>query len=201
MILKHVWSILTEPRVAWARIREEDKPVIETYIGVIIPLALISPIAGFIGTTQFGWQIGASKPVTLTAGSAIQISIAYFGAILVSVFVIAMLIRWMSETYGEQLSLARSVALAAYTAVPLFLIGVFQIYPVLWINFLFGLPALAYAVYLLYAGVPIMMDIPPEKGFLFASAVLAVGLVALVGLLASTVVLWSYGLGPAFMSG
>ena len=57
------------------------------------------------------------------------------------------------------------------------------------------------AVYLLYAGVPIMMDIPPEKGFLFASAVLAVGLVALVGLLASTVVLWSYGLGPAFMSG
>ena len=72
------------------------------------------------------------------------------------------------------------------------------LYPVLWINFLFGLPALAYAVYLLYSGVPIMMNIPPEKGFLFASAVLAVGLVALVGLLASTVVLWSYGLGPAF---
>ena len=46
-----------------------------------------------------------------------------------------------------------------------------------------------------------MMDIPPEKGFLFASAVLAVGLVALVGLLASTVVLWSFGLGPAFISG
>ena len=201
MILKHVWSILTEPRVAWARIREEDRSVAEIYLGVIVPLGLISPIAGFIGTTQFGWQIGASNPVTLTAGSAIQISIAYFGAILVSVFVIAMLIRWMSETYGEQLSLSRSVALAAYTAVPMFLIGLFQVYPVLWINFLFGLPALAYAVYLLYAGVPIMMDIPPEKGFLFASAVLAVGLVALVGLLASTVVLWSYGLGPAFMSG
>ena len=201
MILKHVWGILTEPRAAWTRIREEDRSVAETYIGVVVPLGLISPIAGFIGTTQFGWQIGASKSVTLTAGSALQISIAYFGAILVALFVIAMLIRWMSETYGEQLSLSRSVALAAYTAIPVFLIGIFQIYPVLWINFLFGLPALAYAVYLLYTGVPIMMDIPPEKGFLFASAVLAVGLVALVGLLASTVVLWSYGLGPAFMSG
>jgi len=201
VILKHVWGILTEPRVAWARIREEDSSVLETYIGTIIPLALISPIAGFIGTTQFGWQIGASQPVSLTAGSAAQISFAYFGAILVSVFVIAMLIRWMSETYGDQKSLARCVALAAYTAVPLFLIGFFQIYPVLWINFLFGLPALAFSVYLLYSGVPIMMEIPVEKGFLFASAVLAVGLVALVGLLASTVVLWSYGLGPAFMSG
>jgi len=201
VILKYVWGILTEPRVAWARIREEDCSVFETYIGTIIPLALISPVAGFIGTTQFGWQIGAGKPVTLTAGSAAQISIAYFGAILVSVFVIAMLVRWMSETYGDQKSLARCVALAAYTAVPMFLVGVFQIYPVLWINFLFGLPALAFSVYLLYSGVPIMMEIPVERGFLFATAVLAVGLVALVGLLASTVVLWSYGLGPAFMSG
>ena len=149
MILKHVWGILTEPRVAWAKIREEDRSVFETYVGTIIPLALISPVAGYIGTTQFGWQIGASQPVTLTAGSAAQISIAYFGAILVSVFVIAMLIRWMSETYGDQKSLARCVALAAYTAVPLYLIGFFQIYPVLWINFLFGLPALAFSVYLL----------------------------------------------------
>lgn len=201
MILNHVWGILTDPRVTWAKIRDEDQSVFETYVGTIIPLGLISPIAGFIGTTQFGWQIGATNPVTLTAGSAIQISIAYFGAILVSLFVIAMLVRWMSETYGDQKPLSRCVALAAYTAVPLFLIGLFQIYPVLWINFLFGLPALAFSVYLLYTGVPIMMDISQEKGFLFSSAVLAVGLVALVGLLASTVVLWSYGLGPAFMSG
>ncbi len=201
MILKHVWGILTEPRVAWAKIRDDNRSVFETYISTVIPLALVSPVAGFIGTTQFGWQIGARDPVMLTSGSALQISLAYFGAILVSVFAIAMMIRWMSETYGDQKPLARCLALAAYTAVPLFLIGVFQIYPVLWVNFLFGLPALAYTVYLLYSGVPIMMEIPQEKGFLFASAVLAVGLVALVGLLASTVVLWSYGLGPAFMSG
>jgi hypothetical protein len=201
VILKHVWGILSDTRATWEKIRQEDRSVVETYVGTIIPLALISPVAGLIGTTQFGWQIGPGKAVTLTTGSAIQISIAYFGAILVSVFVIAMLIRWMSETYGEQKSLPRCLALAAYTAVPLFLVGVFQIYPVLWINFLFGLPALAFSVYLLYSGVPVMMEIPPEKGFLFSSAVLAVGLVALVGLLVSTVVLWSYGLGPAFMSG
>ena len=198
MLLKHVWGILTEPRLTWGKIRDENWSAMEIYLWTIIPLALISPVAGFIGTTQFGWQIGPSEAVTLTTGSAAQISMAYFGAILMSVFVIAMLIRWMSETYGDQKSLVRCLALAAYSAVPLFLIGFCQIYPVLWINFLFGLPALAYAVYLLYSGVPMMMDISPEKGFLFSSAVLAVGLVALVGLLASTVVLWSFGLGPAF---
>ena len=200
MILKHVWGILTEPRLTWGKIREEQWSPAEIYLTVLIPLALISPIAGFIGTTRFGWQIGPGGAVKLTQSSALQISIAYFGAILVSVFVIAMLIRWMSETYGDKKPLVRCLSIATYTAVPLFLIGVVQLYPVLWINFLFGLPALAYSVYLLYSGVPVMMDISPEKGFLFASAVLAVGLVALVGLLASTVVLWSYGLGPAFIS-
>ena len=200
MILKHVWGILTEPRLTWGSIRDEKWSAAQVYISVIIPLALISPIAGYIGTTRFGWQIGPGGAVTLTPASAAQISVAYFGAILVAVFVIALLIRWMSETYGDLKPLVRCLALAAYAAVPLFLIGIVQIYPVLWINFLFGLPALAYSVYLLYSGVPVMMDISVEKGFLFASAILAVGLVALVGLLASTVVLWSYGLGPAFIS-
>ena len=197
-MFKHVWDILTEPKATWELIRAENWSVTELYLRVVIPLALISPIAGFIGTTRFGWQIGSGEPVKLTFNSALQISIVYFGTILVAVFVLGMMIRWMSETYGVLQPLARCVALAAYTAVPLFLVGFFQLYPVLWVNFLFGLPALAFTVYLLYSGVPIMMEIPTERGFLFASSVLAVGLVAVVGLLASTVGLWSYGIGPAF---
>ncbi len=59
---------------------------------------------------------------------------------------------------------------------------------------------LAYTVYLFYSGVPIMMQIPTERAFLFASAVMAVGLVALVGLLAATVMLWGIGIGPTFTS-
>lgn len=198
MLLRHVWEILTEPRAAWAGIRDEAWTIPALYLRVIAPLALISPVAGFIGTTSFGWQIGTGAPLKLTVSSAAQISIVYYGAILITVFVIGALIYWMSDTYGSRQPLPQCVAIAAYAAVPLFLVGFFQVYPVLWINFLIGLPALAYAVYLLYLGVPIVMNISTERGFLFSSAVLAVGLVALVGLLASTVVLWSYGLGPSF---
>jgi hypothetical protein len=43
-----------------------------------------------------------------------------------------------------------------------------------------------------------MMEIPPEKGFLYSSAVLAVGLIALVALLAMTALLWGMGLQPVF---
>jgi hypothetical protein len=73
-----------------------------------------------------------------------------------------------------------------------------ELYPVLWLNMVLGIPALSYSVYLLYSGVPIMMGISTERGFLFSSAVLAVGLVSFVALLAVTAILWGMGLGPQF---
>ena len=80
----------------------------------------------------------------------------------------------------------------------MFLVGIVELLPILWLNFVIGLPALAYSVYLLYTGVPIMMEVSEEKGFLFSSAVLAVGLVALVSMLAATAILWGSGFAPQF---
>jgi hypothetical protein len=106
----------------------------------------------------------------------------------------------MGRTYGTKQTLSQCIALAAYTATPLYLSGIMLLYPMLWLNLLIGLPVLAYTVYLLYTGVPIIMGIPAERGFLFATAVLAVGLVTLVAVLAATVILWDIGVGPVFAS-
>jgi len=161
-------------------------------------LAAIPAISGFIGTTQFGWQIGVGDPVKLTLASAGMISIMYYFAMLVGVYAIGWMIHWMGKTYDADVPLAQCVVLAAYTATPLFLIGIMELYPVLWLNMVVGIVALAYTVFLLYSGVPIMMDISEDRGFLFSSAVLAVGLVAFVGLLAVTALLWGMGLEPQF---
>ena len=63
---------------------------------------------------------------------------------------------------------------------------------------LLSLVAIAWAVYLLYLGVPILMGIEKERGFLFASSILTVCMVILVGMLAVTVVFWGSGLTPVF---
>ena len=47
-------------------------------------------------------------------------------------------------------------------------------------------------------GVPIAMQIPKERGFLFASALVAVGLVMCAALLGATVMLWEMGAMPVF---
>lgn len=198
MELKHVKGLLTRPRVEWEEIRRGSYSIAQVYRQHVLILGLIPPVAGLIGTTQVGWSVAGSETTYLTLGSALRISIAYYVAILVAVLTIGALIHWMGETYNARQPLARCVALAAYTITPMLLIGVVQLYPLLWLSFILGLPALAYTVYLLFLGMPIMMEIEAERAFLFSSAVLAVGLVALVGMLAATVVLWGIGLGPQF---
>ena len=135
----------------------------------------------------------------LSADSALTIAIAYYLVMLVGVFSMGFMIHWMTKTYDTEQPLPRCISLAAYVATPMFLIGIFEIFPILWLNFVVGLPALAYTVYLLYTGVPIMMEISPERGFLFSSAVLAVGMVALVCMLAATAILWGSGFAPQFV--
>ena len=164
----------------------------------VIPLALITPIATFVGTTMVGWRVGEQDSVRLTMDSAFQISIGTFIAMLLVVFVVAKTIHWMARTYDSHTTLARCFSLAAFSAVPLFLVGSAMVYPMPWFIYLLGLPMLAYSIALLYTGVPIMMEVNKERGFLFANAIMAFGLVALVGLIVVTVSFWGIGLGPSF---
>lgn len=198
MLLNHVLGLLTNPKKEWQEIRDEDKSIAACYLELILILALIPPFASYVGTTYIGWQIGWEEPVKLTAASALPIAVIYYFAILVAIFVVGKAIHWMANTYGAEPTLAQCVRLAAFTATPLLLLGVMQFYPVLWLNFLVGLVALSYTVYLLYTGVPIMMDISQERGFLFSSAVVTFGLVSFVAMLAITVLLWGFGIAPEF---
>lgn len=198
MVIKHIIGLFGNPKREWQSIRDEQCTIAKCFASHTLFLAAIPPICGFIGTTQIGWQIGTGAPVKLTIGSALPITILYYLAILIAIGSIGAMIKWMGKTYDADRPLSRAIVLASYTATPLFLIGIFQLYPILWLNMVLGLPALAYTVYLLYSGLPIMMEVSTEKGFLFSSAVLAVGLVALVATLAATAILWGMGFEPTF---
>ncbi len=198
MPLRHVVGLFVDPQAEWGRIEEKDYSVRSCILGHTMVFSLIPAVSGFIGTTQIGWQIGAGDPVRLTTNSAGVIAVLYYFAMVSAVIGVGVVIRWMGQTYGASQPLSKCITLASLTASPLFLIGIMQLYPVLWLNFMVGLVALGYIVYIFYSGVPIMMQISQERAFLFASAVLAFGLVTLVAMLAVTVLLWGAGFAPAF---
>ena len=190
--------LLSSPADGWLVIKKANLSVRDVYIRYVIPLALITPICGFIGATQIGWPVAGADKLFMTSDSAFRIAVLSFIAILVAIMMIGKLVQWMGQTYEAQQPLSRCVNLAAFCISPLLMIGVATLYPPLWFIYLLGLPALGYSVFLLYTGVPIMMDISRDRGFLFASAILTVGLIALVGLLAVMVSMWSFGFGPGF---
>ncbi len=200
MFLSHVWGLFAHPAQEWENIHQEHCSIGKCYCTHVLFLAALPAISGFIGTTQIGWQIGTSELVKLTTESALLIAIATYVTMLVAVFSIGWMIHWMGKTYGTEQELPQGIALAAFSATPMFIMGLMALYPILWLNMIVGMPALAYSIYLLYTGLPIMMKVTKETGFLFASAILGVGLVVLVAVLTTTVILWGYGIGPVFTS-
>lgn len=200
MSLTHTVGLLTHPDREWEAIRNESESVGKLYLGHVLILALVPALAGFYGSTQVGWQIGDGQVIRLTATSALQLSVLFYGAMLAGIYILGRFIDFFAATYEVKDSTPRGITLAAYTATPVFLIGIIAAYPNIWVNMIAGLIAVSYAVYLLYEGLPILMKIPEDRGFMFASAVLTVGLVMFVGLLAISVVIWSVGIGPVYIS-
>ena len=100
--------------------------------------------------------------------------------IIIGVLALSYLVHWMGHTFGSDPSYTTSLELAAYTSTPLFMVGFSAFFPHLWFMMIIGLIGLSYSVYLLYVGVPILMHIPKEQGFIYASSVVTVGLVLLV---------------------
>ncbi|MFT7137625.1 MAG: hypothetical protein ACJAYE_003454 [Candidatus Azotimanducaceae bacterium] len=194
----HLLGILFSPINEWAVIRDKRDSALGHYFKFVLLIALLPPIAWYFGSTEIGWEVGG-RVVRLTTESAAQIMVLFYMAILLGIGFLGYMVHWMAETYEADTSTpAKGIGVAAYTCAPMFVVGLTGFYPVLWLDILLGCAAAGYTVYLLYIGVPIVMDIPRERGFLFASALVAVGLVMCAALLGATVILWEMGAMPVF---
>ncbi|WP_076408552.1 Yip1 family protein [Shewanella sp. UCD-KL12] len=197
MILNHLMGLYTHPKEEWHTI-EQNHEALKSSLSHILLVALIPVICTFIAATQLGWNLGVGEPLFLTQQSALLMSGGMYFGLIGGVFALAYLAYWMAKTFDAEPTFTQALELASYTATPLFMVGLAALYPTIWFVMLIGLAGLSYSVYLLYTGVPIIMNIPEEKGFIYASSVVTAGLVLLVALMASSVILWSVGFGPMY---
>ena len=198
MILNHIWGLYAHPKEEWHTIEKRHESLFYS-LAHILTVALIPSICGYYAAAHIGWSIGATDVIKLTEQSALVMSVGMYGALIAGVFALAYLIHWMAKTFDSDPSYTQSLELAAYTATPLLMVGITALFPVLWFVVTAGMLAVCYSVYLLYSGVPIMMNIPEEKGFIYSSSVVTCGLVLLVSIMAATAILWSMGFGPEYV--
>ncbi len=197
MILDHLMGLYTHPKQEWHTI-ERNHETINASLSHVLLIALIPAVCSYIANAHIGWNPGVGEPLFLTKQSALFMSVGMYFGLIIGVCCLAYLAYWMGKTFDAKPSFSQAFELASYTATPLFMVGIAALYPTLWFMMIIGLIGLSYSVYLLYTGVPIIMNIPEEKGFIYASSVVTAGLVLLVALMATSVILWSMGFGPMY---
>lgn len=185
------------PGVGWERIRHDSPGLGQVLALHTLPFALIPAVCWYLGVTGQGWAV-AGEIMRLTPGSALPMVVLFYLAMVFGVLFLGFMVRWMAVSYGTVATFAQGVTLISYTASPFFIAGLAGLYPVLWFDILVGCLVACYCIYLLYRGTSVVMAVPPERGFLYASAVFAVALVSFVALLGATVVLWDLGPAPEY---
>ncbi|NQY88057.1 MAG: YIP1 family protein [Colwellia sp.] len=199
MILNHIWGLYAHPKDEWQTIEKRHESLMYSLVHILV-VALIPAICGYYAAAHIGWTIGVGEPIKVSQSSAQIMAVAMYVALVTGVFALAYLIQWMAKTFDSKPSFVQSLELAAYTATPILMVGITTLFPVLWFVALAGLAAVCYSVYLLYSGVPIMMNIPEEKGFIYSSSVVTCGLVLLVAIMALSAMFWTMGFGPEYVS-
>ena len=184
------------PKHAFADLAEKRPTGPAVFFRLVLWMALIPPLAAYFGTKLFGWRLGDGDPIFIPDTPLLYICISYFIAMLFGFLSSALVAQWMASTYGARLSFGIHLALISIVAAPLIVGSLIHLYPQVFVNILVLVPALIWSMYLLYAGLPVVLKISPERGMLMASSLIGYLLVAAVSLLGITAYLWVIGIGP-----
>lgn len=203
-MFQHTLGIFLNPDREWQRIRNEQQSFFKVFITHVPLLALIPTVCAYFGVTMQGWSVGAGSVVKLTPDSALILCGFAYLAALASIYILGTYINWMSHSFGVTDAAPKrnyeGMALAVYTSTPVMLAGVVLLWPELWLVAGVFILAACYSTYLIYEGIPILMNIPKERGFIYASSVITVALVLAVVVMVTTVIIWSAGMGPVYTS-
>jgi hypothetical protein len=181
-LVERAKAILMTPKQEWAAIDSEAVDVPALLTGYVIPLALIGPIARFIGFSVLGFG-GIFR---MSIGWGISSAIVSFVLAIVGVFVLAWVINALAPTFGATQSMPQATKLAAYSMTAAWVAGIFYIIPQLAILALIGA---IYSLYLFFVGLPILMKPPAEKTAPYAIAIIVASIVLfwVIGIVTSRV--------------
>lgn len=175
-LVARVKGIIMQPKSEWHVIDGEATSVGQIFMGYVVPLSAIPPIAAFIGMAVFGVGIPLIGTFRVPVGMALESAITRYILGLVAVYVMALIIDALAPTFGGQKSQVQALKVAAYSSTAAWLAGIFAIIPMLaWL----GILAL-YSLYLLFVGLPIVMKSPTEKALGYTVVVIICEIVLFV---------------------
>lgn len=165
-LIQRAQDILLKPQETWPQIAAEPATVASIYKPWLLVLAAIPAVAGFIGLSVLGLGFA------LGAGLS-HLLLSYVGA-LAMVYVLALIVDALAPSFGGRKDFLSALKLVAYGGTAAFVGGVVNLLPGLAV---LGLVAALYTVYLIYLGLPVLMECPPDKAPAYTAVVVVAALV------------------------
>jgi len=169
-LIDRIKAILLTPRIEWPVIAREKSDAAALLIRYVAILGLIPALARFIGASLIGWY----APILPSLLGALVTYLAGFAI----VYGLALIIDTLAPTFGAQKNFAAALRLAVYSCTPVWLAGIFLLVPGLSFLVILGLQG----VYLLWVGLPILLQVPAGKATPYTAVVAGCALIIAVGL-------------------
>lgn len=180
-LVERAKNIIMTPKPEWQVIDAEPLDIGQLLMKYVLPLAAIGPIAIFIGTSVFNRGL-----VRVSIGGALAAAITSFILAVIGVFAIAWVINTLAPNFGGERNMPQAIKVAAYSATPQWIAGIFGLIPALLILIMV---AGLYSLYLFYLGLPVLMKVPQEKAMVYTVVVIvaAIVLFMIVGALTTSI--------------
>jgi hypothetical protein len=170
-------AILLRPSRTWQQIEGEPSHLRTLYRTYVAPLAAVPAVCGALGVAMFGIGFANIGVRQSLVGTLLEALSGYM-LTLVLVYVAARLVAVTAGAFGGVRNDAQALKLVAYSATPVWVAGVLNLYPSLSLPA--GILAALYSLYILYLGLPLLLRVP-EARLLTCFAALLLILLALVG--------------------
>ena len=199
-LIDRVKNIMMTPKTEWGVVAAEPTRPADIIKGYVLPLAAIAAIAGFIGAVVIGTSVPLLGTVRASVVGGIVTAILQLLMAVASVFLMGFIIDALAPTFGGQKNFDQAIKVAAYSYTPIWVLSILAVIP--YLGLLIALASVAFAVYLLYLGLPRVMGAPQEKAAGYTALVVVVGIVLgfILALLVSLVTAPFMGMGAAIGS-
>ncbi|WNW11909.1 Yip1 family protein [Pseudomonas sp. DTU_2021_1001937_2_SI_NGA_ILE_001] len=193
-----LFKLLIHPHEAWQEMHGQEAAAPRQFLGHLVLLALLPAVCLFIGTSQTGWPLSDQERVWLATGSALQLCMLLYLAMLVSVWVVSLLIQWLSGRFGPRPGYNHCIGFVTYAAAPFFIAGIVMLYPNRWLTGLALIVAALWSSWLLLVGAPGFMRTPAGKALPYALLVWVLAIAVTLLTLWLAMNLWQ-ALGPEYV--
>jgi hypothetical protein len=199
-LLERIKNIILTPKTEWLVIETESTTVGRLYTGYVMPMAGFAAVMSFIRMSVVGVSLPFGGVIRTPVVSGLFSSLVTFVLGLIGLYLVGIVINMLSASFSGRRDSRRALQTAAYSLTPAWLGTALTFLPV---GSLLQLAAGIYGIYVLYLGLPVMMQAKPNNasGYTASVVVCTILMGILFGVVGATLGgvgrLTGYGAGSA----